>query len=64
MIPESGVMLFPLARRDTLVQGDFAKSIEAAAMGMTNPVVVKMYPSPLTIVDLTVALGAKQFHPL
>ena len=38
MNPESGVMLFPLARRNTLVQGDFAKSIEAAAMGMTNPV--------------------------
>jgi hypothetical protein len=40
MDPECEVM-FPLARRDTLVQGDSAKSIEAAAMDileMTNPV--------------------------
>jgi len=37
MDPECEVM-FPLARRDTLVQGDSAKSIEAAAMYMTNPV--------------------------
>ena len=77
MNPEPGVMLFPLARQDTLVQGDFVKSIEAAAIDMKSPVsrenakelliregTVMIKPSPLTIVDLSVTLGAKQFHPL